>query len=247
MMKVMDRNMSKVLFIADIHGNMPAVQALEKEIEKIQPDKIYFLGDAVGKGPENDQAVDWVRSHCDCCIKGNWDDGIVGSYRGTGYPGNDFYIKQLGKERIEWLEKLPFEDEVLISGLWFRLVHGRPTDRLYQAYDDWAELMQGFVSKVSDKTFNAYICADSHMPYIRTCGYGYAINTGSVGNSLGFPRVHAVLVEGELGSTELSSLRCEVVSIPYCNQAAADAADKYEDFPEKECWKKEVLTGEYSR
>lgn len=45
--------MSKILFLSDIHGNMPAVRALEKEIEKLQPDDIYFLGDAVGKGPEN--------------------------------------------------------------------------------------------------------------------------------------------------------------------------------------------------
>ena len=46
--------MGKILFLADIHGNMPAIQALEKEIEIIQPDEIWFLGDAVGKGPEND-------------------------------------------------------------------------------------------------------------------------------------------------------------------------------------------------
>ena len=40
--------MGKILFLADIHGNMPAVRALEKEIEKIAPDDIWFLGDAVG-------------------------------------------------------------------------------------------------------------------------------------------------------------------------------------------------------
>lgn len=55
----------------------------------------------------------------------------------------------------------------------------------------------GFQSKVSDREYHGYICADSHMPYIRTYGLGYAINTGSVGNSLGLPRVHAALVEGK--------------------------------------------------
>lgn len=44
--------MGKILFLSDIHGNMPAVYALEKVIDKIQPDDIWFLGDAVGKGPE---------------------------------------------------------------------------------------------------------------------------------------------------------------------------------------------------
>ena len=68
--------MGKILFLADIHGNMPAVEALEKEIERLQPDDIWFLGDAVGKDPEGHKAVDWVRSHCNHFVKGNWDDGI---------------------------------------------------------------------------------------------------------------------------------------------------------------------------
>ena len=40
--------MQKILFLADLHGNMPATLALEKEIDKIKPDDVWFLGDAVG-------------------------------------------------------------------------------------------------------------------------------------------------------------------------------------------------------
>ena len=65
--------MSKILFLADLHGNMPATLALEKEIEKIKPDLIWFLGDAVGKGPDSDKTLDWVCAHCDKFIAGNWD------------------------------------------------------------------------------------------------------------------------------------------------------------------------------
>lgn len=82
--------MSKVLFLSDIHGNMPAVRALEKEIEKIKPDDIYFLGDAVGKGPENDQAVDWIRENCKHWVKGNWDDFVCLQARKRDYEGMDF-------------------------------------------------------------------------------------------------------------------------------------------------------------
>lgn len=239
--------MGKILFVADIHGNMPAVEALEKEIERLQPDDIWFLGDAVGKGPEGHKAVDWVRSHCKHFVKGNWDDGICKGYRDGEYGGNDFFGEQLGEERIEWLESLPLEGEVLIGGQWFRLIHGRPVDRLYQAYDDFETLMLGFQSKISDRQYNGYVCADSHMPYIRTCGLGYAINTGSVGNSLGLPRVHAALIEGETGSEELSPIRCEILSIPYDNQATADVAEKYPDLPRMQVYQNEVLTGKYSR
>lgn len=108
----------------------------------------------------------------------------------------------------------------MISGWWFRIVHGYPSDRRYQAYDDWDELAMGFQSKVSNRKYNAYICADSHMPYFRACNQGYAINTGSVGNSLG---------------------------IPYNNQEAAAIAAQYPDLPNREAYQKEVLTGIYSR
>ncbi len=239
--------MGKILFLADIHGNMPALRALEKELEKLSPDEIWFLGDAVGKGPENDQAVDWIRSHCDHFIKGNWDGYVCHTYRTGEVPENSFYCEQLGEERISWLESLPLEGEVLIGGLWFRLVHGRPTDRLYQAYDDFEILEQGFSSKVSDRLYHGYICADSHMPYFRTCKLGYAVNTGSVGNSIGFPRVHAVLLEGELGSEKPSAIRCEILSIPYDNQEAADVAEKYPLLPNMQAYQTEVLKGVYSR
>ena len=69
--------MQKILFLADLHGNMPATLALEKEIEKIKPDDIWFLGDAVGKGPESDKTLDWVRKNCNHFIAGNWDLGCV--------------------------------------------------------------------------------------------------------------------------------------------------------------------------
>ncbi len=239
--------MGKVLFLADIHGNMPAVRALEKEIEKIKPDDIWFLGDVVGKGPENDKTVDWIQSHCNHFVKGNWDDSICKTFREKDWPPNLFYCNQLGKERIQWLDSLPFEDEVLISGWWFRLVHGYPSDRRYQAYDNWDELSMGFHSKVSNRIYNAYICADSHMPYFRACNQGYAINTGSVGNSLGIPRVHAVLIEGEIGSEKISPFHCQILSIPYNNQEAADIAKQYPDLPNMEAYQKEVLTGIYSR
>ncbi|MCQ2496549.1 MAG: metallophosphatase family protein [Lachnospiraceae bacterium] len=239
--------MGKILFLSDIHGNMPAVRALEKEMQKIQPDDVWFVGDAVGKGPENDKAVDWVRANCKHYVKGNWDDGMCKNYRTREYPDMDFFWKQLGEERIVWLESLPFEGELLVSGLWFRIVHGRPSDRLYQAYDSWEELNQGFKSKVFDRVFNAYICADSHMPYVRASQLGYAINTGSVGNSLGIPRVHALLLEGEIGSSEPAPVKFDILSIPYDNNEAIAIAEQYPELPHLDSYRNELLTGIYSR
>ena len=257
--------MSKILFLADLHGNMPATRALEKEMEKIKPDDVWFLGDAVGKGPENDKTLDWVRKNCNHFIAGNWDDGIVQSYiYASSYSDKNainaeqvseeylewlgtlsFYVEQLGQERLEWLKSLPMEDEVMISGISFRLVHGRPIDINFHPYLSMDELNPGFTD-TKGKLHGGFISADCHMPYIRAHNMGYAINTGSVGNSLGVPRCHALLIEGNLGAEELTPINMSILSIPYDNELAAKVADDY-DLPNKEAYKTEVMTGVYSR
>ena len=37
----------KLVLLADLHGNMTVTEAMEKELVKIAPDDIWFLGDAV--------------------------------------------------------------------------------------------------------------------------------------------------------------------------------------------------------
>ncbi len=91
-----------------------------------------------------------------------------------------------------------------------------------------------------------FISADCHMPNIKAHDLGYSINTGSVGNSLGVPRCHALLIEGEPGSSEVSPISMSILSIPYDNELAAKIADDY-PLPNRGAYKKEVLTGVYSR
>ena len=240
--------MAKILFLADLHGNMPATRALEKEIKRIKPDDIWFLGDAVGKGPESDKTLDWVRKNCNHFIAGNWDTGMVyySKTRPKKFMQDKFYWDQLGKERLEWLESLPLEDEILISGINFRLIHGRMIDINYHSNLTLEELKKGFTD-TKGILHGGFISADCHMPYIREMELGYAINTGSVGNSLGIPRVHALLIEGKPGNSELSPITMSVLSIPYDNQEAVRIVDEYPELPNAEAYKREILTGIYSR
>ena len=229
----------KIVLLGDLHGNMIATKAMEQEIEKIAPDDVWFLGDAVGKGPESDQTCDWVKSHCHHWIAGNWDRGLS-AYR----EKNPFYAQQIGKERFDWLDSLPLEDELTIGGVRFRLVHGRHLDPLYMSDDPDDKLLSGFRFHDGRPDADGLICADCHKPFVRSLKGGYALNTGSVGNSLGVPRAHALLLEGE---DRPSSLRITILSVPYDNQKAADTADLYPDLPLKEAYQREVLTGVYSR
>ena len=229
----------KIVFLADLHGNMAATEAMERELDRIQPDDIWFLGDAVGKGPESDKTCDWAKSHCRHWIAGNWDRSM------RLYPEtNAWYAEQIGKERLDWLDSLPLEDEVEISGIRFRLVHGRFLDPLYLSYDPDEKLREGFRFHDGRPEANGLICADSHRPFIRPLEGGYALNTGSVGNNLSLPRAHALLLEGEQGP---GPLNITILSVPYDNRKAAATADLYPGLPRREAYQNEVLTGVYSR
>lgn len=229
----------KIVVLADLHGNMVATEAIEQELNKIQPDDIWFLGDAVGKGPESDKTIDWVREHCNHWIAGNWDRIL------SEVPEkNAFYIKQIGQERLDWLNSLPLEDELEIGGMRFRLVHGRAIDPLYVSSDPVEKLREGLCFHDGRSDANGLICADAHRPFVRPLEGGYAINTGSVGNNLGVPRAHALLLEGEPGS---GSIRITILSVPYDNRMAAEIANSYPELPKKEAYQNEVMKGVYSR
>lgn len=178
--------MSKILFLADLHGNMIATLALENEMKKIQPDDIWFLGDCVGKGPESHKTLDWVRTNCKHFIVGNWDKGCADFAKDCppGFESDKFFWNQLGQERLDWLESLPMEDEIWISGINFRLLHGHPSHKNFHNWLPTGEIIEGFTNS-EGKKFGGFICADCHQAYVREFNDGYAINTGSIGDSLG--------------------------------------------------------------
>ncbi len=231
----------KIVLLADLHGNMVATEAMERELDRVEPDDVWFLGDAIGKGPESDMTCDWVKAHCRHWIAGNWDRGLS-----REREANPFYWEQIGPERFEWLDSLPLEDELTISGVRFRLVHGRFLDPLYLSYDTDEKLRAGFRFHDGRPEANGLICADSHRPFVRPLEGGYALNTGSVGNNLGVPKAHALLLEGEEGPAP-APLRITVLCVPYDNAGAAKRAELYPDLPLMKAYQNEVMTGVYSR
>jgi diadenosine tetraphosphatase ApaH/serine/threonine PP2A family protein phosphatase len=62
--------------ISDIHGNLEALQAVLKDIEKHGVKEIYCLGDVVGYGPNPRECIDVVMQ-CQVVLLGNHDQGAM--------------------------------------------------------------------------------------------------------------------------------------------------------------------------
>ena len=95
------------------------------------------------------------------------------------------------------------------------------------------------------QTYGGVIFADSHRPFVRALDTGYIANTGSVGNSLGVPRAHALMLEGD--ERPDTPLMMTVLSVPYDTQAAVDRAMADDELPFRDSYIKEITTGIYAR
>ena len=232
----------RIALVADLHGNWPATQALEKDLLKQGADLVFCLGDAVGKGPSNDLTLDWALAHCDLILGGNWDYG-VGEKR---FPRDDFYWHQLGEERLKILRELPREHHLTLSGRRIRLFHGRPIMDDLVTIRNSKEAIEPFFLDSDGSRFDIVGYADAHRQALRTMTPGIFFNCGSVGNALGEPRCCYALLEGEPDDPS-AGFEIRFRSVPYPREEAIVHALEATDLPRRECYIREIETGIYSR
>src|ERR687897_374821 len=66
----------KIALFSDIHANLPALEALLKDIEGRKPDAVYCLGDLVGYNIWPNEVINEIRRRNIPTIAGNYDQGI---------------------------------------------------------------------------------------------------------------------------------------------------------------------------
>ncbi|MEX2212329.1 MAG: metallophosphoesterase [Gaiellaceae bacterium] len=65
--------------LSDIHGNLPAFEAVLREIDAEAPDVVWCLGDLVGYGPWPNEVTELARGRADICLVGNHDLVVLGT------------------------------------------------------------------------------------------------------------------------------------------------------------------------
>ncbi len=228
----------KLALIADLHGNMTAVDALETDLKARGIQRIWCLGDLVGKGPSSDRTFDWAVANCELILRGNWDEGVgARAFRADG-----FYYTQLGTQRMLRLMQFPLEHQVVISGRRMRLIHGRPVmHRLLPIQAPQEDLALLF-----DPDFQVVGYADAHRPGLRTLSRGLLFNTGSVGNGLGVNMVQYVILEGSEGQSP-APFDLRFVTMPDDIEAAVRETEAQPDLPSGQLFVSELQTGVYAR
>lgn len=233
---------AEIALVADLHGNWPATQAVDEDIRRRGIQRIWCLGDVVGKGPSSPQTFDWAVEKCEFILLGNWDEGIGKKQ----FPKDEFYYQQLGESRMKRLAAFPPEHECWISGRKLRLFHGRPTmpEPIYVHSEH--DLLAPYFAP----DYDVVGYADVHRQGMRVLGFkGLIFNTGSVGNGLGIPMAQYAILRGEPDSRSLSPLDISMVTVPYDRaQAIRDTVEAGKrGLVNAALFCKELETGRYAR
>jgi predicted phosphodiesterase len=68
----------RIALLSDVHGNLPAFQAVVEDLRAEEVDAVWCLGDLVGYGAEPDECVALAREECELCLAGNHDLVVTG-------------------------------------------------------------------------------------------------------------------------------------------------------------------------
>ncbi len=227
----------QIALIADIHGNYPALKRAHEYIQNRGIDKIFFLGDIIGKGPSSIEAYEWVFENCEVILQGNWEQFIANVDKEMCF----WHRELLGADRMKKLANLPWVYDFDWFGRKIVLVHGRP---IFDADDSSPreEKLEIF-KKCGHEDADVLIYADMHRQYSFSLSHGKMVyNIGSIGNNYaGNPRVNFAILHGE----QEGAFRLENVQLDYDRAAAIEDAKNAQGFPELEQYVKWVQTGNY--
>ena len=85
----------RVAILADIHGNLPACEAVLDDIKKQAPDYIVAAGDLALRGAHPKETVDLLFDRCNAWLMGNTDCYIAGNYLGGAYREKEHWKTDL--------------------------------------------------------------------------------------------------------------------------------------------------------
>jgi hypothetical protein len=115
----------RVAVIADIHGNIAALQAVEEDIARRGAAIVINLGDEASGALWPGETVDMLMRQSWIQIAGNCDRQIVAQAPSEQGASDRFAFERLTGTQKEWLAALPATATVLDE---IRLFHGTPRD-----------------------------------------------------------------------------------------------------------------------
>jgi predicted phosphodiesterase len=187
----------RVAVLSDIHGHLPALEAVLAEVDAAGVDRIVLTGD-IASGPMPVPVLETLvaRGEQVVWVRGNADRELVDVPAEPPDPVVPWAAAQLTPELRDRLAGLPLTVTLDVDGLGPTLFcHATPrTDTEVRLVDStiarWAEALAG-------RDEQTVVLGHTHMPFARLVTGRLVVNPGSVGMPYGRPGAHwAILGPG---------------------------------------------------
>jgi predicted phosphodiesterase len=208
--------MPRTAVLADIHGNVPAFEAVLADLATRQVDEVLLGGDLVGRGPQGSRVVTIARERGWRSIRGNHEDYLLQFRRGeipaewrhdAAWSAARWMAAELSESQVPYLESLPMSlrSETMPT---VRLVHGTPTSNC-DGIGPWTSDAR-MVDHLTSIDEEILVCAHTHRPLDRRFSTGRVINVGSVGLPFNRDqRAQYVVLDDDSGELEAEFRRVE--------------------------------------
>lgn len=197
--------MVKVALVGDVHGNLPALEAVLADADARGCEAIWNAGDFVGYGAFPDQVVKLLREREAVSILGNYDAKALrakkkrGKWRKKGKRDEKvmaflWAYEHLSKKSRKYLKALPEQRRLDAEGLRVLLCHGSPEAVDEHLGPDTPDAR--FIELAALADADIVVSGHSHEPFVRKAADATFINTGSVGRpDDGDPRACYAILE----------------------------------------------------
>jgi predicted phosphodiesterase len=224
--------LATITIFGDIHGNLPAFEAVLRDMAARGLDNLYCLGDLVGYGTFPDEVIAQIRSRGIPTLMGNYDLGVGNSSDDCGCAYKTDIDRKRGELSIAWsnahtaddnkafLRGLPASIPVTMDNLKVLLVHGSPRKVNEYMFEDRPT---DYFERIMDSIeADVLVCGHTHLPYHKVLPSGrHVINAGSVGKPKDHdPRAGYITLTAKDGNVEVNFIR-----VPYDVEAAASAIE----------------------
>jgi predicted phosphodiesterase len=187
----------RVAVLADIHGNLPALDAVLRDVDAARVDAVVLNGD-IADGPMPAQTLDRLAGLGERAIwvRGNSDRSLAEAFDGTFQPSGlatnasaEYYAwcaARITRAGRDLLAGLPLTVSLHIDGLGaVAFCHGTARDdNEFILVDSPVEHYQAAFAALAEPTV---VVGHTHMPFDRLAAGRRFVNPGSVGLGYGHP------------------------------------------------------------
>lgn len=179
--------MTRVAVLADIHGNMPALEAVIDDIATQQIDEVLVGGDLVGRGPQGSRVIQRISELGWPTVRGNHEDYLLTFRRGEVPPdwleaeewsASRWMAADLTDADVQYMETLPFS------------LRSRDLPQIHLVHASPGSNNDGIGPWTSERSIKRHfdsiaesvlVCAHTHRPLHQQFEDGHVVNVGSVG------------------------------------------------------------------